>query len=310
MSLLVELKDDRSEKIYYDRPGYPIYIQRSLLSRYPNYAVPNHWHNDIELIAVLAGEMKYNVNGEIINLTSSQGILVNAGQMHFGFSNPRSECDFICILLHPMLLCSASSYENDFVFPVIRNHAMPYVFLDKNIIWQNKILEQIHFMYTQKDQITAPLDVQSAFSAIWSLLYENIPPNDTIALPQSTDLTIAKNMVGFIQKYYAHKISLTDIAVSGAVGQSKCCKLFAKYFNQTPHVYLTQYRLNKSIELLRYTDMPITEIALSVGFSGASYYAETFRKWFGQSPTAFRTDYRKPKKATELQEKAPLPYTS
>jgi hypothetical protein len=32
MSLLVELKDDRSEKIYYDRPGYPIYIQRSLLS--------------------------------------------------------------------------------------------------------------------------------------------------------------------------------------------------------------------------------------------------------------------------------------
>ena len=56
--------------------------------------------------------------------------------------------------------------------------------------------------------------------------------------------------------------------------------------------------------------MPITEIALSVGFSGASYYAETFRKWFGQSPTAFRTDYRKPKKATELQEKAPLPYTS
>lgn len=208
--------------------------------------------------------------------------------MHFGFSDTGSECDFICILLHPMLLCSASPYENDYILPVVRNHAMPYIFLDPSITWQKKILEQIHFMYTRKELKTIPLDVQSAFSSIWSLLYENLPPNDHITSPQSSDLTIMKNMVGFIQKYYTHRISLMDIAASGAVGQSKCCKLFAKYFNQTPNVYLTQYRLNKSIELLRYTDMPIIEIALSVGFSGASYYAETFHKWFGKTPTEFR----------------------
>ncbi|MBD5466964.1 MAG: helix-turn-helix transcriptional regulator [Lachnospiraceae bacterium] len=46
--------------------------------------------------------------------------------------------------------------------------------------------------------------------------------------------------------------------------------------------------MNKSIELLRYTDLSIIEIALSVGFSSASYYAETFRKWFGKSPSEFR----------------------
>lgn len=95
-------------------------------------------------------------------------------------------------------------------------------------------------------------------------------------------------MVGFIQKNYTRKISLGDIAASGAVGQSKCCKLFTKYLGQTPNAYLVQYRLNKSIGLLRDTDMSITEIALSVGFGGASYYAETFRKWFGESPTQFR----------------------
>lgn len=290
MSALIELKDDRSEKVHYNNPDYPIYIRDGQLSHYPNYAAPNHWHNDIELIAILAGEMKYNVNGKTINLPSGSGILVNAGQMHFGFSDTRSECFFLCILLHPMFLCSTSSCENNFVLPVIRNQAMPYIFLDRDIIWQKKILEQIHFMYTRKDQKTAPLDVQSAFSAIWSLLYENVPPDDTMISPQSNDLNITKNMVGFIQKYYTRKISLMDIAASGAVGQSKCCKLFAKYFSQTPNVYLTQYRLNKSIELLRGTDLSITEIALTVGFGGASYYAETFRKWFGKSPTEFRNE--------------------
>lgn len=292
MPIRIELKDDRSEKVHYDRADYPIYIRSGKLSRYPDYAAPSHWHDDIELIAILAGEMKYNVNGEIIDLSSGNGILVNARQMHFGFSDTRSECDFICILLHPILLCSTPSCENDFILPIVRNKAVPYVLLDANTIWQKKILEQIHFMYTRKDLTTAPLDVQSAFSAIWSLLYENIPPNDNILSRQNNDLNITKNMVGFIQKYYTRKISLMDIAASGAVGQSKCCKLFAKYFKRTPNTYLTQYRLNKSIELLRYTDLSMIEIALSVGFGGASYYAETFRKWFGMSPTEFRKESR------------------
>ena len=290
MSIMIELKDDRSEKVHYDVPGYPIYIRDGLLSHYPGYTAPNHWHNDIELIAVLSGKMNYNVNGEIITLRSGSGIFINSGQMHFGFSNARSECRFICILLHPMLLCAAPSYEEDFVQPIVCNGAAPFIVLAAETTWQQKILDQIHFLYRNKGKASTPLKVLSAFSAIWSLLYENLPsPSDSAAAnPQSSDLTITKNMVGFIQKNYAHKISLSDIAASGAVGQSKCCKLFSKYFSQTPNLYLNRYRLNKSAELLQSTDLSITEIALSVGFGGASYYAETFRKWIGISPTEFR----------------------
>lgn len=41
-------------------------------------------------------------------------------------------------------------------------------------------------------------------------------------------------------------------------------------------------------ELLCSTDRTVSEIALEVGFSGGSYFAEVFRKGFGQSPTEFR----------------------
>lgn len=288
MPILIDLKDDYSEKIHYDSSDYPIYIRRCLLSHYPNYAAPSHWHDDIELIAVLSGEMSYHVNGEIIQLQSGQGIFVNARQMHFGFSDTHSECDFICILLHPMLLCASSAFEDTFVLPIIQDNTIPYIFLNPDIRWKKEILEHIGFIHARKGLKTAPLHVQSSFFYIWSLLCENISLEKKIANPQNGDLTIMKNMVGFIQKNYARKISLADIAASGAVGQSKCCKLFANYFSQTPNGYLNQYRLNKSTELLRGTDMPVTEIALSVGFGGASYYAETFRKWLGKSPTEFR----------------------
>ena len=157
MAVLIELNDDRSETIQYDSPDYPIYIRRGILSRYPNYAAPSHWHDDIELIAVLDGEMDYNVNGEIIKLRKGEGIFVNSQQLHFGFSDSRAECEFICAILHPMLLCAAPAFERNFVLPVIRNTSVPFVFLAPRICWQQSILEQIYLMEQSKGQKTMPL---------------------------------------------------------------------------------------------------------------------------------------------------------
>lgn len=287
----MRLKDYSSEKTRYDYSDYPIYIRHALLSTYPNYTAPSHFHDDIELIAILSGEMQYNINGDIITLKSNEGIIVNARQIHFGFSNTKIECEFICILLHPMLLCTTPAYERDFVMPVINNIGSAYIKLNIDILWQRDIYKQIKLMYNVKNEKTAPMKVQAAFSAIWSLMYENTLIIDRKEKRQNCDLTVIKNMIGFIQQNYAEKIYLADIAASGAVGQSKCCKLFSKYLGQTPNMYLNQYRLDKSTKLLQNTDMSIIEIAINVGFSGASYYAESFRKWIGMSPTEYKNKF-------------------
>lgn len=59
-------------------------------------------------------------------------------------------------------------------------------------------------------------------------------------------------------------------------------------FSQSPIAYLNRYRLTKSADLLRGTQLPVTKIALAVGFNNASYFAESFRKWTGKSPREFR----------------------
>lgn len=110
MPILMGLNENNSEKVCYDIHHYPVYIRRGLLSHYLNYSAPNHWHDDIELIAVLSGEMEYSVNGEILALKKGQGLLVNAGQMHFGFSRKKqnvilsvSFCIRCCYLpFHPL----------------------------------------------------------------------------------------------------------------------------------------------------------------------------------------------------------------
>ena len=291
MPIIMELNKNNSEKVCYDIPQYPVYIRRGLLSQYLNYSAPNHWHDDIELIAVLSGEIEYNVNGELLKLKKGQGLLVNAGQMHFGFSQQKKECDFICILLHPILLCPLPSFERDFMNPVLHNPGLPYLLLKPEILWEKEIYDKILYLYDIRKEKTAPLKTLASFARIWELLCENISADQNPAeksIQKNRDLSIVKDMARFIQENYMEKISLADIAAAGAVGQSKCCKLFARFFFQSPTMYLTQQRLTKSMELLLNTDLPIIEIALSVGFGSASYYTETFRKWMGKTPSEFR----------------------
>lgn len=283
----VALRDDRSEDVQYDFTDYSAYIRKDLLSQY-DYAAVSHWHDDIELIYILSGEMQYQINWETVTLTQGSGIFVNSRQLHYGFSQNRTESEFICIILHPLMLCSTPGMEHQYVMPLMTNLAFPFQLLDEKTAWQSHILNAIQQIYDSKDTPDPELKIQSLFFLIWDELYSHAP-KDQAPSKQSHQLSVLKDMVGYMQKHYKEKISLEDIAAAGNVCKSKCCSLYRSYFNQTPISYLTGYRLKKGTDLLKNTDMSITEISYEVGFTGASYFTETFRKYYGCSPTRFRS---------------------
>lgn len=284
----VDINSDRSENVKYDYPDFPIYVRRALLSAYPNYAADSHWHDDIELMLILSGKMLYNVNGEIVTLNAGEGILVNTRQLHYGFSDDMTECDFICILFHPIILCTAQSFESEFVEPILSS-GVPYLHLSPNVEWQNKILRNIQNIYDCKDEREATLCTQGYLCFLWSHLLVHTDISEKRKTQTDTKLTTLKAMIDYIHRYYSEKITLDDIAKAGNVSKRTCGTVFLQYLNKTPMEFLIDYRLRKAIELLKTADKTVLEISLAVGFSGASYFAESFRKNFGVSPT----DYKK-----------------
>ena len=52
--------------------------------------------------------------------------------------------------------------------------------------------------------------------------------------------------------------------------------------------YLSRTRIERSIELLRDTDMSLLEIAGLVGFEDQSYFTKVFKKETGLSPKKYR----------------------
>lgn len=282
------LNFDHSERVFYNKADYPAYIQKGVLSTFPNYTAESHWHDDIEFILILSGEMCYNINGEVVVLRKGEGIFINAKQLHFGYSTNKNECIFICVLLHPMLLCSSKSVEQNYINPIIFNEHIPFYHLKKASDWENNILSCIRYIYDVQTDKTAELKIQTAFFNIWIALCENIITIQKANNFTSNHLSVLKNMISFINQNYKEKLSLENIAFSGNVGKTSCCSIFKKYINETPIEYLTEFRLRKGIELLRNTDMTILEISYEVGFSGASYFSETFRKFYGCTPSEYR----------------------
>lgn len=282
----IDIKDDYSERVKYDYSEYPIYIRKGALSSFPNYAAESHWHEDIELIVVESGEMQYNINGEIVALHRNEGIIVNAKQLHHGFSLRKSECEYICILFHPILMCITKSIENDYVSGILAS-GIPYFRLSPDTEWQKDIMEDIRDIWKKRNVAVAPLYAQGKLCLLWSKLLSETEKISS-AHPADDKLATLKNMIGCIHKRYDEKITLADIAKAGYVSKRTCGMIFRAYQNQTPIEFLNDYRLRKSIELMNNAELTILDIALSVGFSGASYYAESFRRRFGVSPTQYR----------------------
>ncbi len=284
----VDVRGDGSEKVKYDYDGYYAYIRYGFLSKYPNYAADSHWHEDLEFISVLSGSMDYNVNGEIIHLEAGQGIIVNARQVHYGFSNEHKDCEFYCVLLHPMLLCASQHIDHDFVSPILSDNSLPYIWLDHKTEWQSAILSDIENIYICRDKKNASLYIQNVFYHIWILLTENAIKVRCVK-KQDHNLSVLKNMLFFIQKNYGSKVTLDNIAASGNVSKSTCLVIFKKYLKDTPTNYLIGYRLKQAMKLLKADELTVTEIALEVGFGGVSYFAETFRKNYGCSPSEYKS---------------------
>ena len=290
MQVVLDLREDRSERVRYDVADFPVYRAKSSLCNYPDYAAATHWHDDVEFIAILSGTMDYNVNGEIVTLNAGEGIFVNARQLHYGFSAEHNECDFVCILFHPLRLCSSLRLEQQYLLPLLSDESIPYCHLRPEVAWQNQVLEDVQAMYDTREMEGAELLCQSLFYRIWWNLSNNLRTGHK---PQPTDnrrLASLKAMLAYIEQNYQSHITLEDISAAGHVGKTNCCSLFQKYVNQSPNVYLIYYCLSKGAELLASTDLSVAEICYEVGFSGASYFAEMFRKRYGCSPSQYRAE--------------------
>ena len=96
--------------------------------------------------------------------------------------------------------------------------------------------------------------------------------------------SIAQRACSYITRNFKENISINSLAEDLYVSTAHLIRTFKDEFGYTPHQYLIDYRLSYSLELLKFSNMQIDEIAAAVGFSSSSHYISTFRQRYGCTP--------------------------
>jgi AraC family transcriptional regulator len=96
-------------------------------------------------------------------------------------------------------------------------------------------------------------------------------------------------------------ISLDDLATEARLSQFHFARMFKQSLGVPPRVYLTRLRVEKAREMLEHTDLPVTQIALEVGYSSNQVLARVFLKHQRMSPTDYRRAVRDPVRGIAMQ---------
>jgi AraC-like DNA-binding protein len=96
----------------------------------------------------------------------------------------------------------------------------------------------------------------------------------------------------FIELHLEERISLQMLAQIAGLSVHYFARAFKQSEGVTPHDYLLQRRVERAQELLAETDLPLSEIAIAVGFADQSHCARRFREHVGLTPSRYRWSMR------------------
>lgn len=281
---------DGSEQIHYRDPSVPIYVSRGNLRTFPNMAALCHWHEDVEILMPLRGYLAYNINGSRVTIHEGDAIFVNTRHMHYGLSADGTDCEYICITFRPQLLCANAEIQNRYVLPLLTSPHFTHLMLQKAVPEHRPLLEAICWIdacYQERLPGFEMLELAGLFQ-LWQGIYRLAEHQIGEAVSADGNVIIQKRMLEYIRTHYPERITVNTIAAAGGVCRTKCCQIFKKYMNRTPNEYLNSFRLEKGMELLKSTNMTITEIADACGYSSASYFTEMFTRQKGCPPKVYR----------------------
>lgn len=94
-----------------------------------------------------------------------------------------------------------------------------------------------------------------------------------------------------IYRWPSRDWNVDDMAAEISLSRSRLQHLYSAAFRTSISRDVITSRMDKAAELLRDPDMPIHQIASTVGCSTPSYFNRQFRAAFGKTPTQFRHEY-------------------
>ena len=109
---------------------------------------------------------------------------------------------------------------------------------------------------------------------------------------ETEKIRTVNRVAGYLADHYQESSSLDELASRFFTNKFYLTRIFKQVTGFTIREYLHIQRVQKAQEFLRSSLLPITEIALLVGFENVSYFEKIFRRYCMQSPREYRVSQK------------------
>ncbi len=96
----------------------------------------------------------------------------------------------------------------------------------------------------------------------------------------------------YIESHLDENISMETLAKECGYSLSHFKAKFRDCVGITPNEYIISRKIEAAKHRLETTEIPVTELAFTLGFSSSNYFASVFKKTMNCTPSAYRNEYR------------------
>lgn len=224
-----------------------------------------HCHGQLEMIAVLEGDVSVILEGKSYRLTKGQTLIIPPLTYHTVTANEGGTYRRVTSLFE------LSSIPEPLRCRFSGEGAEP-------LIAESEIGERLRELCLREDGFYRPL----VESLMVQLLYESA---EGPSVPDGTQRDeLLQRAVEYIDSHLHEKILLADLARYTARSKSSFCHLFEKKMGISPKQYILQKKLALANQMIAEGASP-TEAAAGVGYESYSNFYRLYRRRLGISPS-------------------------
>ena len=284
--------DTNKEDIFDLKSDYPCCI-REVTASGKKQIITWHWHEELEFVYVLDGELEYWTAGKQICLKRTEGIFVNANVMHqVTVRKVTGYVRYQVFMFRPEFLAEEGSLlHKKYICPVLYDHKFQAAVLHQESEMQRKVLEDMQEMDRIQDKKAFGYEMtfRNKMAEMWiDFIHMLGVEPESAKLRTSEKEERLKEMLTFIHQEYGNEISLSDIAGAAKVSKREALRCFQEEIHISPGAYLKEYRLQMACTMLRNNSETITTVSQNCGFHSASYFGKVFRSQMGCTPYEFK----------------------
>jgi len=272
------------ETVLYEE-GLPVNVLVANVKEYPI-----HFHNDIEIVYILAGSIRFKNGYETHTLTQGDIAIINGQEVH---SYENTGEDNMVLLLQMDVSYFSDYYDgfrncffttdaNDEKLDVLR-HILARITMEalqKGRNFEHKIVENTHNL------ISCLLSAFQYFATLDGKFVNEAGKKGTKGPAERL-----RRIKRYMYENYNRKLTLSEIADREHLSIFYLSHIMKQTTGLSFQELLNLIRVEESEKLLLGTNEKIGAISEACGFSAVRYYTKHFQTWFAVHPSEHRKKY-------------------